>query len=399
MLFVPPAAVVVNDDLIALAGTPDRRFPGNIQLLLRMTAHARHDLRRSAQLLQLSGKRCGILVDQKAVFAVRHALGRAGTANHDRCRSAGCRLAHDESVGVKRGGKQEQIRPGIPRAQRFACGNRTGEEAAIVQALLKRVLTHLRAVGAVPDKHHAEIGSALPQGSERVEDHAQSFIPHQPPDKKKHRHAVGQVVILCRGKNGLLLRAAARQVHAVFHDDIVPLVAKRAQILPRAAADHPYLIAGADILNKCPDRSCLQYPAANRLCNVDIEFRVIGQHQRRVHHIAKRARQQTRRHRAVCMQQLHMRRAQPPGNLRRKRIARHISHKLPRVDAWVAQDRKRKAGIVRARDAWRRHNGVSIVFLDDFRIVDDRICNTVDSGRKGIVQKADRVLFHWQSSL
>ena len=120
------------------------------------------------------------------------------------------------------------------------------------------ILYDLVTVRAAADEHHAEVRPAVGELAQRIEDYPYPLVPHHAPHEEEHRHALRQVDALRHLGDQLIVHAALGEVHAVWHDDVIPLVAELMEVLPRAAADRPDLVAGGDILCEDARRLLLQ---------------------------------------------------------------------------------------------------------------------------------------------
>ena len=108
---------------------------------------------------------------------------------------------------------------------------------------------------------------------------AEALVPHHPAHKQEHGHGLVQPVLAAEGLHLLFRHPAQREVHPVFHDQIVPLIAQAPEVFPGAVADHPHFVAGGDIVHQQPDGLLLQGFAFYRPGNVDIKLGVIGKDQ------------------------------------------------------------------------------------------------------------------------
>ena len=387
VLIVPPHAVVLHHDAVAVLGPLYGIRPREVQPLASLSAHLGHAFRRPADCLQLGRHGTGIFLNQKACFTVYYALGGAAPLDEHRRKVAGRRLTDHKAVGIIAGGEQKQVRPAVPRPQRLPLRDGPGENALIAQRLC--VFLHLCRVGAVADKHHAEI---LPSGRkqpQRVQNDSKALVPHHAAHEQKYRHALRQVIPCGGSGNVRLADTAPWHIHAVFHDMIIALIADGAQILPRAMADDPYLVARGNIGRQKIQRALLQQSAPDELSHIHIEFCVICKHQRCVHHLPDGPGQNGGHHRAMAVQQIDLFAFQPPQRFRGKGITRKIPEQPPGIHTGVAYDRERKPAVISLRVLRCHHDGSVSQLCQLLGVVDNGIGHAVDQRRKGIVQKAD----------
>ena len=66
------------------------------------------------------------------------------------------------------------------------------------------ICTDFLLIAAAPDKYHPEIRSLIIKDFKRVEDNAQSFVPHEPSDEEEARYAGRQVIIRGRFSNQII---------------------------------------------------------------------------------------------------------------------------------------------------------------------------------------------------
>ena len=90
---------------------------------------------------------------------------------------------------------------------------------------------------------------------------------------------------------------------------------------------------------------------------------------------------------------------EPVHELRRKGQPRPVADKLCHIKARIAQHGKVKGRIVRLGIKGRYDRGAAKLGLYDFGVIRDGVRNSVDSGREGIVYKANVKLVHAQSPL
>lgn len=95
-------AILLDHNLVAALRTMDSIVPGNINFLLRLSAHTLQNLRLMAKLCKQRCHGVCVFFDQKSVFAIRDILSSATAAHKDACQFTGCRLAHDKAVRVER---------------------------------------------------------------------------------------------------------------------------------------------------------------------------------------------------------------------------------------------------------------------------------------------------------
>ncbi len=185
----------------------------------------------------------------------------------------------------------------------------------------------------------------------------------------------------------LLRQATGREVHAVWHDNILSLIAQGTEIFSCTAADRPYLIAGGDVLHQQLDGGFLQLLAMDGIGNVDIELGVVGEHQRYMQTLPQHPGQHCGRDGTVAMDQINVTPLYLSHQLRRQRKASPIAHQLRHVNAGIAQHRERVGTVVGVGIVGRYHSGAAIAPLDDGSIVDDRVGHAVNHRREGIVNK------------
>ena len=287
MLGIQPPAVVFDDRLIAPAGPAHRLFPGDVQAALGLLAHPLHRLRALAQGLQLLRHGVPVFLYEEARLPIVHILGGAAAPDQDAGQAAGRRLPHHQAVGIKAGGEEKEVRPAVPGPHYIPVMDGRAEKHPPLKAQLPAVLHYLIPVRAASHEHHTEIPSAVRQLFQPVQDNAYALIPHHPAKEQEHRHPLGQVIVPAGLGHLLLFHPAPGQVHPVGHYQIVPLIAQRAQVLPRPAAHRPHLVAGGDVLHQDALGLLLQQLAADGLGYVYIELGMIGHHQRGVYALPK----------------------------------------------------------------------------------------------------------------
>ena len=139
---------------------------------------------------------------------------------------------------------------------------------------------------------------------ERIQNQRQALIGDYSADKQVDRNVLRQVIRRRCAGDRLLICAASFKIHAVWHDPVVAPVAKLAQVLPCAAADHPYLVAGLDIVHHGGnDLACKGLDADDAL-DIDVILCVIGVYQRRPGLLAHEAGKQICGGRAMHMEDI-----------------------------------------------------------------------------------------------
>ena len=296
--------------------------------------------------------------------------------------------AHDEAVGVERGGKQQQIRAAIPRADRLAVVHRAGEAAEIRKADLICIRLDLGAILTIADEDHAEIMPRLTVALQAIEDDAQALIPHHAAEEEEDRHVAGEVPFRAQRLHGGGVCLAPVEIDAVRHDKIIALIAERAQVLPRSLADNPDLVAGGDVRNEQVDRRLLHELGADGLGDVDIELRVIGEDDRDIARVAQGAGEHRGRDGTVRMDEIAVHTPERLDRLGREGISRAIARELRGVKARIAHDGKRivvrHAGIIR-----RRHDAFAVAERDMLCVIHNGVRHPVNRGREGVVHEAD----------
>ena len=268
---------VVQHHLIPAAGVGNGVLPRNINFLLRVLAYLPHQLPLGQQTAQHGRHGIGVFLDEKAVLSVGHVLGGAASGDQHAGKAAGRRLAHHKAVGVKGGGEQEQVGAAIPRPDDLPVIAGRQKEYLVAERQLLGVGPDGVAVGALAHEHHAEVPALVLQLLQGVQNDPQTLVPHHAAHEQQQRHALRQVKTLAHGADLLLRQPSGWEVHAVGHDDILPLIAQRAEVLSRAVADRPHLVTGGDVLHQQLDGGLLQPLAVDGVGDVDIEFGVIGE--------------------------------------------------------------------------------------------------------------------------
>ena len=232
---------------IALFSPAHRILPGDIDALLRGLADAVDFIRMRARPQRLRAQALRVFIHQQTGLAIVNALGRAAAAHQQGGQGAGGRLAHHNAVGVKGGGEQEQITPAVIGAQQLAVTHRAGENAVLPQAVFAGKRLDIRHVRAIAHKQHGKARALRPGLRQAVQDQADALIPAHAADKEENGAILRQVMALGNGGDFRLRRAAAGEIHTVFHHAVFAPEAQRAQVFTRAVADRPHLVAGFDV--------------------------------------------------------------------------------------------------------------------------------------------------------
>ena len=382
--------MTVQHDLIALCGPPHGFFPRNIQLLLC----SQTDLCGLGLLLvepeQAVRHRLRIAVDQETVPPVGHALGRTAAAQHHCAGSAGCRLADNQTVCIISGREQKQVCPAVPRAQFLSVADRACENTERRQIQLFCQCLYFVKISPASDEQHAEVLPVLTKSRECLQNDAQAFIPLHPSHKQEDRHARRQVIIFRDRIHFVFWRAAQRQVHAVLHDNDFALVAEIPKVISGPLADSPHLVAGIHIRKHRPHDFVAHQSAVHDCRNICIKLGVPCQNQRNIPGLPQLPGEHRRHHRAMQMEQIRILLQDVIDRARSKRISRHIAEGFARVDAGIADHGVGKCAVIRpARNFRGNHKSPAVVRIDVCGIVHHSVRDTIDHGRKRVVQQTD----------
>ena len=333
-------AVLLDHDLIALLRAVDSVVPGNINLFLRLPAHALQNLRFMAELCEQRCHGVCVFLDQEAVSAVRDILCGTAAAHQHACQLTGRRFAHDKAVRIERRREQEQIAPAVPRADDAAVILGRGKEHAVRKPKLVCVGDDLVLIPAAADEDHAERVPRVLELFERVQRDAQALVPRHAAHEQENRHALRQIKVPADRAHVLLRYAAACEVDAVRHHAPVALIAERAQVLPRPMADRPDLVEGADVVDEQLFCALLQKLCVDGVGNVNVKLGVVRKDRRDVDAGAQLAREDGGGDRAVAVDKIERVFHKRLHGLLREREARVIADELRHVDAGIAHDRE-----------------------------------------------------------
>ena len=131
--------------------------------------------------------------------------------------------------------------------------------------------------------------------------------------------------------------------------------------------------------------------------NIDIVFRVIGEHHRSIRLFPQDPRDHRRRSRTVCMDQIRSKTRHRGHRLPGKRIpCTNSAHNGRGIEALIRNDRIRISSVVPARIGRCPHQHIrTMILLQILRIIHHHIHYTVDHRREFIIQQAD---FHRKPS-
>ena len=266
--------------------------------------------------------------------------------------------------------------------------HRAGEAAEIREAGLVCIRLDLGAVLPVADEDHAEIMPRVAVSLQAVEDDAQALIPHHAAEEEEDRHVAGEIPLRAQRLHSSGARLAPVEIDAVRHDEIVALIAERAQVLPRSLADDPDLVAGGDVRDEQVDRRLLHELGADGLGDVDIKLRVIGEDDRNIARVAQGSGEHRGRDGTVRMDEIAVHTPERLDRLGREGISRAIARELRGVEARIAHDGKRK--IVRHPGVFRRrHDAFAVARGDVLCVIHNGVRHPVNRGREGVVHEAD----------
>ena len=221
-----------------------------------------------------------------------------------------------------------------------------------------------------------------------VEDDAQALIPHHAAEEEEDRHIAGEIPLRAQRLHGGGDGLAPVEIDAVRHDEVIALIAERAQVLPRSLADDPDLVAGGDVRDEQVDRRLLHELRADGLGDVDIKLRVIGEDDRDIARVAQGAGEHRGRDGTVRMDEIAVHAPELLNRLGREGIARAVARELRGVEARIAHDGKRI--IVRHIGVFRRrHDAFAVARGDMLCVIHNGIRHPVDRGREGVVHEAD----------
>ncbi len=293
LLLVLPAvrAAVFQHNAVPLPRAAHRLLPGNIDFFLRVFPNPPQQRAVAAHPQNLCAHGIGVFLNQQPGVPVLDALRGAASAHQQARAAAGGRLPHDDTVRVKGGGEQEQIRQRKIAAQQLPVPNCAGHDAFRPKAGPLDVRRNLLPVRAVPNQQKAEFCALFPGARQRVQREFKPLIPHHPPHKQKDGLLLPDAVLRAQRRNRVRRGAPFLKIGAVFHHDIVALIPDTAQVFPRAVGDDPDFIARLNILQQKPDGNFAQHIARSQIFDVDVVFCVIGHHNRRPRAPAQRPRQ------------------------------------------------------------------------------------------------------------
>ena len=178
-----------------------------------------------------------------------------------------------------------------------------------------------------------------------------------------------------------------------MHDDAVPFVTQRMEILCRPLANGPYLVASVDIFQQCPLAALLKRFGANHIGNINIKLGVIGQHQRHVQHLPQFPGYHGRHDGAVCMEQADGVGFQLSQQLWREGDTCHIAGFFPQVQAGITENRIGVAAVLVIRAIRRDDYTGFTAIMEAPGIIHHGVGYPVDDGWKGVIEQADG-LFH-----
>ena len=361
--------------------------PGEVEVFLGSTAHGAELFRGAQQLPEAGGQGGGVLLDEEAGDAVRHILGGAAAPDQHGGEAAGGGFPDHEAVGIEGGGEEEEVCPAVPGPEGLPVPDAAGEEAAVREAQLLRVLPDVGLVHAAAQEDHPE--GLVPEGCQGVQNDADALVPHEAAHKEEAGDIFRQVIRSGDGPDFLRRQAAPGQVHAVGHHQVVSLIAQRPEVFPGAVADGPDLVAGADVLHQGADGALLQEPAPDGLGNVDVELRVVGEDDGGVYHVPELPGQEGGDDGAVGVKNAHPLLLQPGGQLRGEGAAGDVAQLLPGVKAGIAQHREGKGAVIRPGDGGGGHGDGVAPLRQALGVVHHGVGHAVDQRGEGIVQKAD----------
>ena len=127
--------------------------------------------------------------------------------------------------------------------------------------------------------------------------------------------------------------------------------------------------------------------------DVDVEFGVIGEHQRDIQPLAQHPGQHHGGDGAMTVDQVDMAALHLLHQLRGQGKARPVAYQLRHVDAGIAQHREGIDAVVGVGIIGRHHRGVAIVPLDHGGVIGDGVGHAVDHRREGIVDETNTAFF------
>ena len=157
---------------------------------------------------------------------------------------AGRGFPDNYAVGIECGGEQEHVRPTEIPSQKLPFPYCPGEYTFLLEAQLFGVLLHLRPVRTVAHEYHLKGKAFFLCLLQSVKRYAYALVPHHAAHVHKNPLVRANAVFPAYLHSLVRRYASLGKVHAVFHDDVISLVAYTPKVFTCSPADHPYLVAG-----------------------------------------------------------------------------------------------------------------------------------------------------------